>query len=207
MPAIANKLSLRRFIGTRSFYRQVLLLLIPVVIQNTVTNLVNLLDNLMVGAIGTVPMSAVAIVNQLIFVFSLCIYGSISGPSIYATQFAGAGDQNSVRYCFRTKLWVGGIVVLLSVATFLLLPDLLITAFLKGEAAVGDAEATLCLAKDYLRIMRLGLLPFALSMIYATSLRELGETRMPMFASLAAIAVNLLFNYLLIFGKFGFPRM
>ncbi len=195
----------RRLIGTRSFYRQVFILLIPVIIQNSMTNLVNLLDNLMVGAIGTVPMSAVAIINQLLFVFTLCIFGCISGPSIYATQFAGAKDNNGIRHCFRIKLWVCLIVVLVSIVTFLTIPDLLINAFLKGEAAVGDVEATLQYAHKYLRIMLFGLPPFALSMIYATALRELGETRMPMFASVAALIVNLVFNYLLIFGKFGFP--
>ena len=197
----------RRFIGTRSFYRQVLLLLIPVIIQNSMTNLVNLLDNLMVGAIGTVPMSAVAIVNQLLFVLTLCIFGSISGPSIYATQFAGAGDSNGVRHCFRIKLWICAIVIIVSIATFLIIPDLLIKAFLKGEAAAGDIDAALQYAHKYLRIMLIGLPPFALSMIYATTLRELGETRMPMFASVVALIVNLVFNYLLIFGKFGFPRL
>lgn len=205
---ILPKHIVRKFIGTRAFYRQVLLLLIPVMIQNMVTNMVNLLDNLMVGAVGTVPMSAVAIINQLVFVFTLCIYGGLSGPSIFATQFVGARDHTGLRNCFRTKLWVCAIIILFSLATFLIFPNQLINLFLKSKATdPQDIVDTLHFARTYLFIILVGLPPFSLSMAYATSLREMGETRMPMIASVAALVVNLLFNYLLIFGKFGFPCM
>ena len=97
----------KRYIGDRAFYKMVLAIVIPIIIQNAITNFVSLLDNVMVGQVGTGPMSGVAIANQLMFVFNLCIFGGISGAGIFSAQFHGADDQNGVRHCFRYKLYLG----------------------------------------------------------------------------------------------------
>ena len=94
----------RKYIGDRAFYRRVFAVMVPVLIQQVITNFVSLLDNLMVGQIGTESMSGVAIVNQLLFVFALCIFGSLAGPGILTAQFFGAEDHNGVRETFRAKL-------------------------------------------------------------------------------------------------------
>ena len=83
------KKKLRRYIGDRHFYKMLLAIVVPIIIQNGITNFVSLLDNLMVGRIGTEQMSGVAIVNQLIFVFNLCIFGAVSGAGIFTAQFFG----------------------------------------------------------------------------------------------------------------------
>ena len=83
---------MQKFIGNKAFYRTVLTIAIPIMIQNAITNFVGLLDNLMVGQIGTAQMSGVAIVNQLIFVFNLSIFGIVSAGSIFGTQFYGKKD-------------------------------------------------------------------------------------------------------------------
>ena len=70
---------LKRYIGDRAFYRRVLAIVVPIIIQNGITNFVSLLDNIMVGQVGTLPMSGVSIVNQLLFVFYLCIFGATAG--------------------------------------------------------------------------------------------------------------------------------
>ena len=70
---------MKKYIGNKAFYKMVLAVAVPIMIQNGITNLVSLLDNLMVGRIGMEEMSGVAIVNQLIMVFNLCIFGGISG--------------------------------------------------------------------------------------------------------------------------------
>lgn len=90
------KKKLRRYIGDRHFYKMLLAIVVPIIIQNGITNFVSLLDNLMVGRIGTEQMSGVAIVNQLIFVFNLCIFGAVSGAGIFTAQFFGHGDYEGV---------------------------------------------------------------------------------------------------------------
>ena len=88
---------LKSFIGTREFYKRVFVIMAPVLLQNVITNFVNLLDNIMVGQVGTEPMSGVAIANQLLFVFNLCIFGGLAGAGIYTSQFYGKGDEPYMR--------------------------------------------------------------------------------------------------------------
>ena len=199
---IKNKL-----IGDKHFYSRVVAIVLPMIIQNTVTNLVNLLDNIMVGRVGTLEMSAVAIVNQLIFVFTLCVFGGIAGAGIFSTQYAGAGDVNGMRHCFRAKMIIGLLMFLICGAIFFAFSEQLISIYLAEDTSAQDAAITLGFATKYLKIMIIGLLPFAISQVYSSTLREMGETRLPMTASIIAIFVNISFNYLLIFGKFGFPKL
>ena len=83
----------KHYIGDKAFYRRVFGVAVPIIIQNGITNFVSLLDNIMVGQVGTVPMSGVSIVNGLLFVFNLCIFGCSSGAGIFTAQYHGSGDQ------------------------------------------------------------------------------------------------------------------
>lgn len=196
---------LSMFIGDKDFYKKTALIVVPIIIQNTVSNVVNFLDNVMVGQVGTLQMSAVAIINQLLFVFNLCIFGGLAGPGIFSTQYVGAGDTKGVQNCFRLKLWLALIMTGIAMFIFLCFPTPLINIYLKesGESAV----EVMHYAKEYLSVMVWGLLPFGLTCSYAMTLRECGETRLPMIASVTAIFVNLVFNWILIFGNLGFPRL
>ena len=196
-----------RWFGDRAFYAAVLAIIVPVIIQNTITNFVSLLDNLMVGQVGTNEMSGVAIANQLMFVYSLCIFGSISGPGIYAAQFFGAHDLAGVRRCMRMKLIVSIALSAAAILLFLTAGDRLLTLYLSDGSDAAARSETFRHGMAYLRIMLIGLIPFALSQTYASSLRETGATVLPMGASLIAVFTNLVFNWLLIFGRLGFPRM
>lgn len=196
-----------RMFGDRDFYAQMVAVVVPIIIQNTVSNVVSLLDNVMVGRVGTLQMSAVAIVNQLLFVFNLCIFGGLAGAGIFATQYAGAHDDKGVRDCFRVKWMIALSMLACALVVLIAFPKRLIGMYLAQETAQADAAATLGFGMDYLTVMLWGLLPFGVSQVYASILREVGETRLPMFASVAAILVNLVFNYFLIFGKCGFPEL
>lgn len=194
-------------LGDKAFYRHVLMIVLPIIIQNTVTNVVSLLDNVMVGRLGTLEMSAVAIVNQLIFVFNLCVFGALSGPGMFATQYVGANDEKGVRHCFRIKIIMSIIIIIAAVFIFTIFPEKLICLYLSKNTLAEEASATMLFAMDYIRIMVIGLIPFTISQVYSSSLRENGETRLPMYASVFGIFINLILNYLLIFGKFGFPGL
>ena len=96
-------LKLRRLIGTRAFYRSVLTLLIPIIVQQFISSFVSLLDNVMVGRLGTEAISAASIANTVLNVFMLAIFGGLSGISIYGAQFFGKGDMEGMRNAFRLK--------------------------------------------------------------------------------------------------------
>lgn len=198
---------LKRYIGDRTFYRRVLSFIIPILIQNGITNFVSMLDNIMVGRIGSLPMSGVSIANQLILVFYLCIFGANAGAGIFCAQFHGSGDADKVRQSFRFKILTSFGITALALVIFLPLGSPLINLYLQGEGDPADAAITLEYGLDYLHMMLWGLLPFALSNTYASTLRETGKALIPMVAGIAAVFVNLILNYILIFGHFGAPAM
>ena len=201
-------ISLReKYLGDRSFRRMVLRIAVPVMVQNGITNFVSLLDNIMVGQVGTEPMSGVAIVNQLIFVYSLCIFGGLAGAGIFTAQFYGQGDHEGIRQTFRYKLWIGVLLTLAACAVLTAAGEPLIGLYLNESAEGGDLASTLRFGQSYLRIMLIGLPAFMLAQAYASSLRECGETLLPMRAGIAAVLVNLVGNWLLIYGHWGFPKL
>ncbi len=185
----------------------VLLIVVPVIIQNGITNFVSLLDNIMVGQVGTEQMSGVAIVNQFMTVFNICIFGGVSSAGIFTAQYYGQGSQEGVRNTFRFKFIICILMTILAVGLFLTAGEELIMLYLHEGAQTGDIARTLEYGKEYLTVIIFGIVPYAVSQTYASTLRETGETVLPMKAGIAAVLVNLMGNYLLIFGKLGLPAL
>ena len=191
----------------RNFNRRILSVALPIMIQNGITNFVQMLDNVMVGRVGTIPMSGVAIVNQLMFVFNLCIFGAASGAGIFTAQFKGKEDDEGIRHTFRFKILVGLLISAVSIGLFLTSGRELVGLYLTGEGTPEEIAATMDYGLGYLKVMLLGLIPFALSNAYSGTLREIGETKVPMVAGIIAVLVNLAGNFILIFGHFGAPAL
>ena len=191
----------------KGFYKRALAIAVPIMIQNGITNFVSMVDNIMVGRVGTDPMSGVAIVNELLFVWYLALFGGLSGIGIFTAQFFGKRDNDGIRYTFRL-MWI--LVIALTAAgivLFRIVDTPLISMFLHEDGGSGNVAATLLYAEQYLGIMLIGLAPLGVTQIYSVTLKSSGETVAPMMASIAAVAVNLIGNYILIFGKLGAPRL
>lgn len=198
----------QKYIGDKSFYKLLLRVVLPIIAQNAVTNFVGLLDNLMVGRTGTDSMTGVSVANQIIFVFNLVVFGAVAGAGIYAAQYYGQGDHEGVKYSFRFKLLTCLFISAAGIAVFAAFGDNLVSLYVTDSAVQGcDPAATLRYGSDYMFVMLFGLVPFAISQAYSGTLRETGETIVPMTAGICAVAVNLCLNYVLIFGKLGFPMM
>lgn len=195
----------QKFVGDRKFYRTVLGVAVPMMIQNGITNLVNLLDNVMVGSLSTEAMSGVSIVNQFIFIFNLLVFGAVSAAGIFTAQYHGLGDNEGVRYTFRFKFIINAAAGLLGVGVFALFDEPLIRMFLHSGSVEGNLELTLLHGQEYLLVMLTGLIPYAIAQAYASTMRETGETVVPMIASAAAVVTNFVLNFILIFGSFGRP--
>lgn len=196
-----------KFIGDKDFYKKVLLIALPMIAQNAITSFVSFLDNIMVGMIGTEQMSGVAIVNQLLFVFNICIFGGVSGAGIFGTQFFGKGDYEGQKYAFRFKMYASLIITAITILLFCFGGDALIGLYLNEGSDVGNIDLALAYGKDYLGIMVWGLIPFALSQTYISSVRETGHTFVPMLAGVAAMVTNLVLDIVLIFGLGPVPAM
>lgn len=198
---------LNRFFGNKAFYAMVLSVAVPIMIQNGISNFVGLLDNIMVGKIGTEPMSGASIINQLIFVYNLCIFGAVSGAGIFTAQYYGQNDDEGIRNTFRFKFWIGTVLTAITIALFCVLKEPLITLYLKGEGTAEEIALTMKYAKEYLAVMLWGLPAFMFSQVYASTLRECGKTVLPMVSGIVSVVINLALNYVLIYGHFGAPRL
>ena len=197
----------RKYIGDRNFYKSYIALALPMIIQNAVTNLVSFLDNIMVGQLGTEQMSGVAIVNQLIFVYNLAIFGAVSAASIFGAQYFGKGNHKGHMYSFRFKLYAALTVTALTILLFVTKGESLISLYLTDTSGSGATGAALQYGLEYLIIMMAGLIPFAVNQAYATNIKETGQTLIPMIASFVAVGSNAILDYLLIFGIGPFPEL
>lgn len=197
----------KKLIGNKAFYKRVVVLTIPIMIQQGITNFVNMLDNVMVGSVGQAESTGVAVSNQLLFVFNLCIFGAISGAGIFTAQYFGKGDMEGVKQTFRFKVIFGVLLCAIGLTLFGFLSEDLIALYLSDENNVELAAQSLNFAKSYLYIMIIGLIPFTLSQCYGSTLRESGQSTVPMIAGVLAVGVNLSLNYVLIYGKLGAPRL
>ena len=188
-------------------FSRALVIAVPMMIQNGITNAVGLVDNVMVGSLGTEAITAVSIVGQLIFVFNLGIFGGLSGPGIYGAQYYGQKNIDGVRQTVLMKHWIGAAVLAVGLLAFIFGGEFLIDLYLKGESNDIDPVLTMQIAKEYMGIMLWGLPPFVITQIFAGSLRETGSAVKPMIAGIVSVAVDIIGNWLLIYGNLGFPKM
>lgn len=179
---------------------------LPIMFQNLVTNLVSLLDNFMVGRLGTEQTSGVAIANQILFIFNLTLFGAMSGPGVFTAQYHGKKDNEGIRYTVRFKAIAGMILFAFSLVIFTFGRGWLIDRFIHAGDIECDLELVKMFAEEYFLIMMTGLLPFIITQIFASTMRETGDTFMPMVASFVAVGTNCVLNYILIFGKLGVPE-
>ena len=137
-----KSLTLREcLIGDRTFYRHVAVVVLPIIVQNTLSNVVSLLDNVMVGQVGTLPMSAVAIINQLLFVFNLCIWGALAGAGIFGAQYYGQGNMEGVRQTLRMKLLIAVGLLVIAFGVLLGAGRPLIELYISADTTAADAAA------------------------------------------------------------------
>ncbi|MCR4806782.1 MAG: MATE family efflux transporter [Lachnospiraceae bacterium] len=196
-----------RYIGDKEFYRNVLRLTIPIMVQNAISNFVGLLDNLMIGRLGTNALSGVSIANQMMFIYYLLLFGATAGAGIFTAQYHGMKNTEGVRETFRFKLVLNLFLSAISAVIFIFFGGSFISTFLHGEGLASDAAATLSIGMEYLGVMIVSMLPHSVSMAYSGTLRDTGETAAPMRASFIAVFVNLIGNFILIYGYLGMPAM
>ena len=189
------------------YYKRMLTIAVPIMIQMGITNFVSMIDNIMVGRVGTLQMTGVSIVNQIMMVFNLCIFGAMSGAGIFTSQFYGKKDDDGVRSTLQYKIIAALLISAFGIGAFVSFGDTLVSFYLQGEGSAEDILQVAEYSRGYLKIMLLGILPFALSNVYSSSLRETNDRIIPMVATLTAVFTNLILNYCLIFGNFGFPEL
>ena len=204
MQSLQKKCGLFSGFGSFSFYLDALKIAVPVMAQLLIQNLVSLIDNFMVSGLGDVKMSGVNICGQILFMFMVFANTICMAGGIFMTQYSGAKDQNGMRQSFCFKLWAGFCVLSIYMISCFVFPRKILSFMV-----VGNSQAALILDEGvkYMRIMGVMGLPWIISTMISSSLREIGEVRVPLVISVIATVVNTVLNFILIYGHFGFPRL
>ena len=194
----------RRLFGPSSFYQSTMMLAVPVMAQSLIQNLVSLIDNFMVSGLGDVKMSGVNISGQLLFVFMVLLNAVCGAGGIYLTQFFGAKNRHGMQQSVCFKLLVTSVMFLLYLLVTMVMPRTFLGLMVVGNT---QAEPILDVAQEYMFFMGFMGLPMTISAILASSLRETGEVKAPLVISIIATLINTFFNWVLIYGNLGAPRL
>ena len=194
----------KRLFGDRRFYKGALALAVPIMLQQLIQSLVSLIDNFMVSGLGDVSMSGVNVAGQVLFVFFVYLNAICMAGGIYMTQFFGAKNSGGMKQAFLFKLMMGLAAFIPYLLVCLVFPRQVLSLMLIGNT---QAELILDEAVKYIHIMFFMGFPMTVSMCIASSLRDLGRVKTPLAVTVVATLINTLLNWLLIYGKFGLPRL
>ena len=191
-------------LNKKAFLKKMIFIGFPMMLQSTISNLLNFVDNIMVGGLGSVAIEAVSIVNQIFFVYICVLCGAISGAGVFSTQFFGKKDYEGVKKIFQIK-WIFAIVIILfTIIVFYLFKCDIVGLYLHKCNAERKLEI-LNAVNLYFPFIILSAIPFGIRKIYESTLNESGNTKITMYSSVIAVISNTILNYSLIYGKFGFP--
>lgn len=187
-------------IETRSLYKTLFRVILPIALQNLISTSLNLVDTLMVGSLGETALSAVGLSNQLFFIHMGLMFGLSSGAAAFMSQFWGAKNLPGIRKVIGFTATIS-----LGIAMLFFIPAMFFPgAALRVFTNIPDAIET---GKNYMRIASFCVLIIAVTMPFNAALRATQQTRIPLVISTVAFSTNTLLNYLLIFGKLGLPAL
>lgn len=184
----------------KRFYREVVTLAIPIILQNLITNSLGLLDTFMVGTLGEAPMAAVTLANVPLFALQLMIFGFQSGSSVLISQFHGRGDQGAINEVLGIGVYVSGGLTLLFGCVMFFFPLPFMSLF-------GNDAAVVALSARYLKYVAFSIFFGGLSEVYIAAHRSMANPKLGLYILGASMVSNTVLNYGLIFGKLGFPAM
>lgn len=184
----------------KQFYRKLLIITLPIILQNLITSSLNMLDTMMIGKVGEIELASVGIANQFYFLFTLFALGASGGCGVLIAQLWGKGDKENINKILGKSLKLGFLMSITFTVIGLLIPQQIISVFNK------DAQVVI-IGSSYLKIAVLSYVFTGISFIFSSALRSTGKTKLPMFASLIGLIINAFLNYILIFGNFGMPKL
>ena len=190
--------------GPAGFYKKALLIALPVMAQLLIQNMVSLIDNFMVSGLGDVKMSGVNISGQILFVFMVLLNTICTAGGIFMSQYYGAGDKRGMRQALSFKAVLAAVSIVLYLLVCMAFPRPVLSLMVVGNS---QADAILDEAVKYMFLMGFIGIPMAISTICSSSLREIGQVRTPLLISVIATLVNTFFNWVLIYGNLGAPRL
>ena len=195
---ITNTLS--NYKKDKDFYRRLFIIALPIVIQNLITSSLNMLDTMMIGKVGELELASVGIANQYYFLYSLLANSIPIGSGVLIAQLWGKKDTLNIKRTLSRSLFYNIILTLGFMILGLSLPGKIMSIFSNDPAVIN-------IGIDYLKIVVISYLFTSITFTFASGLRSIGNTKLPMWGSFIGLIVNGVLNAILIFGLFGAPKM
>jgi len=193
---------MKNYIGTVKFYRELFFVCLPLIVQFFFQQSVNFMDNIMVGSLKEEAIAAVGIANQYYKLFFPIIFATGAGAMIYTAQYYGAGNTKKLKQTFGFKLFYPMLITIVFLIVGYTFKYQIVDFFIEDGNMLTREYAV-----SYLQIMILSFIPYTIMSAFTRTLRPIGRAKVAMYVSSVAMLVNLVFNYLLIYGKFGFPEL
>lgn len=190
--------------GNKHFYKEALIIAVPVMLQQLIISLVSLVDNFMVSALGNSMMAAVNVANQINFTFFVFLNVICMAGGIYLAQYKGANDEWGMKQAYRFKLLLTSVVAIVYFFILRFSPDFLIRFMTNGNSA---QDEIVHYASNYMKMLSYSVLFMPISFSITSSFREIGKPKVSLIISVIATFINTFLNWVLIYGNLGAPRM
>ena len=186
------------FVKDKSFYKTLLLIAVPIALQNLITFGINMMDTVMLGQLGDTVISASNLAGQPFFIFTILTYGIAGGASVLSAQYWGKGDVDTVRRVVSIALWAALVCSVIFSLLVLCFPETIMRIYTNDEKIIAYGA-------DYLRIVGWIYLFFGLSNTFVTVIRSMELVMVSVISNVITFMVNVFFNWLFIFGALGAP--
>lgn len=193
-------MAMKLFVKDAAFYKRVAAIAIPIALQGLITTGVNMMDTVMVGAVGEMELSAVSLANQFINIFHIFCMGIGMGASVMVSRYYGMKDGSSLKKTVAIMLRLCLIMAALFCVATIFWPEPIMRIYTDEWPIIGKGI-------EYLRYSIISYFFLGLSLTCTIVLRNVGQVRMPLYTSIAALFVNVGANWVFIFGKLGAPAM
>ena len=193
-------MNLKRYFGDKAFFKSTLLVAIPLMAQQLISNSVNLLDNLMIGQLGDNALASVATVNRYFIIAIFGMQGMIAASSVFLAQFYGSNDEEHMKQSFRFALISTSLIMILFIIIALMFPENIIRFFINDQEVIN-------MGAQYIKVAALSFIPTMITMAISGAMRSVGDSRKPLFAGMISMVTNVFFNYVLIYGHLGMPAL
>ncbi|MCY6483082.1 MATE family efflux transporter [Clostridium aestuarii] len=186
--------------NNKKFYKTLVTITLPIILQSLIASSLNMLDTMMIGKVGEIELASVGIANQYYFLFTLFSMGIGSGCGVLIAQLWGKNDKDNIKKVLIKSLTVSLLISLIFMLAGLIIPEKIMALFNKDISVVS-------IGSEYMRITVISYIFTGITFTFASALRSIENTKLPMFASLVGLIVNGVLNYALIFGNFGMPEL
>ncbi len=191
---------MKKYFGDWQFYKSTLLISLPIMAQQLVTATVTLLANVMIGSIGGTALTAVTVANRFYLLFNSTLFGICGAAGIFIAQYYGAKEKDKCQRVFNINVVWSIIIALLFMLVLFIMPQTIINLFSKTPEIVNESL-------KYMKYAKYSFLPYGVTFTCMMALRAVGITKIQLKIGCIAVIIDVIINYLLIYGNLGFPKL